>query len=172
MPDIIIVAGPNGAGKTSFAKAYLPRHKRRFTYVNADEIARHLETDGNLEHSEAKAARLMLERVDTAVARGENIMIETTLASRTYARKIVQWRQRHYTIGLIYLKLANPELSIARVARRVAAGGHAIPEHVIRRRFIKSLDYLDKFYKPIVDEWYIWNSLEGSFEPSEAWDMS
>jgi hypothetical protein len=25
-------------------------------------------------------------------------------------------------------------------------------------------------YKPLVDEWYIWDSLEGSFQPAEKWD--
>ena len=56
------------------------------------------------------------------------------------------------------------------VRRRVAAGGHDIPDATIRERFSKSLNYLNELYKPIVDEWYIWNSLEGDFQLAEAWD--
>jgi predicted ABC-type ATPase len=59
--------------------------------------------------------------------------------------------------------------SIARVAKRVAQGGHGIPEAIIRTRFRKSADYLETHYKPRVDEWYIWNSLEGEFLLTEAW---
>jgi predicted ABC-type ATPase len=54
----------------------------------------------------------------------------------------------------------------------VAAGGHDIPEGVIRRRFAKSLNYLETRYKPIVDEWYVWDSLEGSFTLAEAWTIN
>lgn len=57
-----------------------------------------------------------------------------------------------------------------RVARRVAAGGHDIPEATIRQRFGRSRDYLETIYKPIVDERYVWDSLEGGFLPVTAWD--
>ncbi len=50
----------------------------------------------------------------------------------------------------------------------MAAGGHDIPENVIRRRFAKSLNYLETRYKPIVDEWCIWDSLEGQFALAEV----
>jgi len=66
--------------------------------------------------------------------------------------------------------LPSPEKSIERVRRRVAAGGHDVPEATIRQRFTKSLEYLEQLYKPIVDEWYIWDSLKGDFQLAEAWD--
>ena len=97
-------------------------------------------------------------------------MFETTLASLSYARKIPAWEACGYTVALIYLRLPNVELSIDRVRRRVAAGGHDVPERVIRQRFVKSAKYLESLYKPIVDEWYIWDSLEGEFQLAEAWD--
>ena len=34
---------------------------------------------------------------------------------------------------------------------------------VIRQRFAKSVDYFEKHYKAIVDEWYVWDSLEDEF---------
>jgi hypothetical protein len=30
--------------------------------------------------------------------------------------------------------------------------------------------YLESHYKPVVDEWNIWESLEGQFRLAEAWD--
>jgi predicted ABC-type ATPase len=171
MPSIIIVAGPNGAGKTSFAREYLPNQRQRITYINADEIQGSLRQEfGQASNLDLKAGRIMLQQIDVATTRLENVMLETTLATRSYAAKIPGWRHRGYSVGLIYLRLSSVEHSLARVARRVAAGGHTIPEPTIRRRFGKSLEYLDSIYKPLVDEWYVWDSVEGNFLPVEAWD--
>jgi len=57
------------------------------------------------------------------------------------------------------------------VQKRVAAGGHVIPEEVIRRRFEKSMIYLETIYKPLVDEWYVRESGEGTFTLTESWDQ-
>ncbi len=171
MPEIIIVAGPNGAGKTSFANIYLPEERQRFVYVNADEIARetlyaHLsETARNL-----RAGREMLAQIDATTNAGLDFMFETTLATLVHAKKISLWRSVGYRVSLIYLRLPDVVASIRRVSRRVAGGGHNIPEATIRRRFALSLEYLNKLYKPIVDEWYVWDSLEGDFRLAEAWD--
>jgi predicted ABC-type ATPase len=72
-------------------------------------------------------------------------------------------------VSLIYLRLPSVETSIVRVARRVEAGGHGIPEETIRRRFDKSIAYFENTYKSIVDEWYIWDSREGAFVVAESW---
>jgi predicted ABC-type ATPase len=89
--------------------------------------------------------------------------LETTLATLTYAQKIPIWREKGYVVSLAYLRLSSVEESISRVRRRVAAGGHGIPEETIRRRFEKSLQYFETVYKSLVDEWYLWDSREGSF---------
>ena len=81
------------------------------------------------------------------------------LASLGYAQKIPLWREQGYVVSLVYLRLDRVEQSIARVCKRVAAGGHSIPEDAIRRRFGKSWRYFESIYRPIVDEWYIWASL-------------
>jgi predicted ABC-type ATPase len=113
----------------------------------------------------------MLRRMDVLVARRASFMFETTLASLTYAQKVVRWREIGFRVGLIYLRLPSVEVSIERVRKRVEAGGHGIPEGVIRARFAKSLRYLDELYKPLVDEWYIWDSLEGGFRLAQSWEV-
>ncbi len=146
--------------------------KSSYVFLNSDEIARDLDRDGGLSGgSEIAAARLMLERVDAETRARRDVIIETTLASRTYAQRIKALRPMGYVFGLVYLRLPTVEASIERVRRRVAAGGHAIPEVAIRRRFSKSLSYFDNIYKPLVDEWYVWESLEGDFRPVAAWDV-
>ena len=88
-----------------------------------------------------------------------------------YARKIRAWRRSGYIASLIYLRLPSIEASIERVRRRVTAGGHGIPEEVIRRRFGTSAAYFENLYKSIVDRWYVFDSVEGEFVQAESWDQ-
>jgi predicted ABC-type ATPase len=170
VPEIFIVAGPNGAGKTSFANEYLRTGREQIVFVSVDEIARRLEEPplGKV-HRDMRAGRVMLEQIEGLVSTGTSFMFETTLTSLVYAQKIPVWRQLGYRTALTYLRLSNVEMSLQRVRKRVAAGGHGIPEDVIRRRFDKSADYFQRIYKPIVDEWYVWDSLEGEFRIAESW---
>ncbi len=172
MPQVIIIAGPNGAGKTTFASEYLAAEETDFEFVNADEIARGVENSATQTASDVLAARLMLARIAELVEAGADFAIETTLANLTYAQKIPLWRSRGYQVTLIYLRLPSIEASLARVRKRVEAGGHDIPEETIRRRFGKALVYFDTIYKPIVDVWYLYESQEGGFALIDSWKRS
>lgn len=173
MPQVIIIAGPNGAGKTTFASEYLAARRKRLDFVNADEIAREVAHRGLPQRqADTRAARIMLERINALVDANTDFMFETTLATLTYARKIPLWRRSGYAASLIYLRLPSVEASIARVRRRVEAGGHGIPEETIRRRFGKSITYFESTYKSIVDEWYVWDSFEGAFTLAESWERT
>ena len=112
----------------------------------------------------------MLDRIGKLVEEGADFVIETTLASLGYARKFPEWREQGYLISLAYLRLDSVEQSIARVRKRVAAGGHDIPEETIRRRFAKSWRYFEAIYRPMVDEWYVWASHDGGFSLISSWD--
>ncbi|MFT4251462.1 MAG: zeta toxin family protein [Caulobacter sp.] len=158
MPTVLIIAGPNGAGKTTFADALLKRRHELFEFVNADEIARRMRWSTYDAASDLIAGREMLKLLDALTDERRDIALETALASLSYARRIARWRAAGYRVELVYLRLASVEESLSRVRRRVAMGGHDIPEQDIRRRFPKSLRHLDEIYKPIVDSWQIWLS--------------
>lgn len=87
------------------------------------------------------------------VARTDTFMVETTLSSAGYARQIPDWRKAGYEVWLYYLEVESADLSVARVAQRVAAGGHGIPERDIRRRVVRS-SQLWPVYQALVDVWY------------------
>jgi predicted ABC-type ATPase len=38
--EIILIGGPNGAGKTTTARVLLPEFFARYSFLNADDIAR------------------------------------------------------------------------------------------------------------------------------------
>jgi predicted ABC-type ATPase len=164
VPQVVIIAGPNGAGKTTFASNYLVGPRAHLAFINADEIAREVARRGApQERADIRAARIMLERIDELVTARADFAFETTLATLSYARKIRAWRGSGYVVSLIYLRLPSIEASVDRVRRRVMAGGHDIPEEIIRRRFRTSAAYFENLYKSIVDRWYIFASIEGGF---------
>lgn len=154
---IIIIAGPNGAGKTTFAEEFLPHEAGCPIFVNADLIAAGL-APFDQDRAAIKAGRLMLEAIFEHVRRKESFAFETTLSGRNYARLIPIWRKEGYTVKLIFLQLASPELAIARVLQRVKEGGHNVPEETIRRRFASGSLNFEEIYKPIVDEWVVYDN--------------
>jgi predicted ABC-type ATPase len=154
---ILILGGPNGAGKTTFAREFLPREADCPIFINADLIA-----DGLSPFDPGRAAirsgRLMLRLIAEHAEKGENFAFETTLAGRNYARSIPRWRAAGYWVTLLFLSLPSPERAISRVAERVRQGGHGIPEEVIRRRFIRGKENLETLYKPIVNDWVVYDN--------------
>ncbi len=163
MPTAILLAGPNGAGKTTFASAYLRTDASSFVFINADEIAARLDPVAAKQGKDVQAGRLMLDRLEEILRSRRSFVVETTLSSASYARRIPVWRAGGYEILLIYLRLPNVEASLERVRQRAASGGHSIPERDIKRRFDRSLNLLEMVYKPLVDDWTIYESRHGSY---------
>jgi predicted ABC-type ATPase len=154
---IFIIAGPNGAGKTTFAEEFLPNEAGCPLFVNADLIAAGLSPFAP-ERVAFKAGRLMLAEILELAGRKENFAFETTLSGRGYARLIPHWREEGYIVKLVFLRLASPELAIARVRQRVKTGGHNVPEQIIRRRFASGLKNFAEIYQTMVDEWALYDN--------------
>ncbi len=154
---IVIIAGPNGAGKTTFAQEFLPKEAGCLIFVNADLISAGL-SPFSPSGAALRAARVMLGEIKTHVRRGNNFAFETTLSGLTYARMIPTWRRAGYGVKLIYLRLANPEMAVARVAARVRQGGHAVPEDVIRRRFSTGWNNFIEIYKALAAVWILYDN--------------
>ena len=92
------------------------------------------------------ASRVFLRELEARIAARENFVFETTLARRTHLRLVERLRQEGWRLELLYLALPSVEMSILRVAERVAHGGHSIPLADIERRFPRSLSHLlDEF---------------------------
>lgn len=156
MKRAIIIAGPNGAGKTTFAREFLPREADCVEFVNADLIAAGL-SPFRPERVAIAAGRLMLHRIDELVSQGTDFALETTLASRTYRRKISAWQSAGYRVELHFLQLPDSDFAVRRVAQRVCLGGHSIPEETIRRRFARGWQNFNGIYKSLVDYWCLYD---------------
>lgn len=156
-PKIVIIAGPNGAGKTTFAREFLPNEAHCPDFVNADLIAAGL-SPFRPEVAAIRAGRIMLKEIAAHVARHESFAFETTLAGHGYARMIPGWRAAGWHVKLLFLSLPSPEMAIMRVAGRVAQGGHAVPEEVIRRRFATGWRNFREIYVHLVDSWMLYDN--------------
>jgi len=55
------------------------------------------------------------------------------------------------------LWLPSPDVAVARVRRRVEAGGHDLPDIVVRRRFQRSLFNLGRLYRPLATTWRVYD---------------
>ena len=150
---IIIVAGPNGAGKTTFAREYLLKEANCPNFVNVDLIAAGL-SPFDPDRAAIRAGRIMLSEIERRTRKGESFAFETTLSGHVYARLIPGWRTAGYRVRLIFLSLPSAEIAIARVAARVAQGGHNVASGVVRRRFDSGLRNFQNVHKDLVDEWW------------------
>ena len=134
MPRLFIISGCNGAGKTTASYTLLPEMLECSQYVNSDEFAKGLSPfdPGSVA---VQASRLMLMRIKYLLKRKEDFSIETTLATRSLLKMVTEAQAEGYTVTLLYFWLNSPDLAVARVKARVAAGGHNIPEETVRRRY-------------------------------------
>ncbi len=157
-PHAIIVSGPNGAGKTTLALEYQKIHP--FIYLSADAIAFEL---NKTEPAKVKiqAGRLFIQKVTSGIAKRDHLIIETTLAGKSFQRVIEQLNAAGYHTVLSFVFLQSPEACIARVAERTIKGGHYVPEEDVRRRYYRALNNFWLIYKQQVNEWHLFfNTLE------------
>jgi predicted ABC-type ATPase len=162
MPEknLYIIAGCNGAGKTTASFTILPEMLNCREFVNADEIARGL-SPFQPEKVAVEAGRIMLNRLNDLLAKGETFALETTLATKVYQQRIKAAQQQGYTTTLLYFWLSSPDLAQERVKTRVAEGGHYIAPEVIERRYWQGLHLLFDAYLPLVDEAMLFDNSNG-----------
>lgn len=138
-PVLYVLAGVNGAGKSSIGGQHL-LDVSGMAWFNPDTFAREYVKATGCGQGEANAVAWNegMRYLDEALANGDSHAFETTLGGRTVPAKIAAAAATH-DVAVWYCGLASPELHIARVKARVAAGGHDIAETKIRERYESSL---------------------------------
>ena len=124
MLEAIVIAGANGAGKTTFARELLPALHPGVDFLNVDEV----QTEAATFAHPVAAGRELLRRLDEKERRRDSFAIETTLSSTMYARRMRSWKTWGYRLSLHFIELPSEDFAVRRVAMRVAAGGHSVPE--------------------------------------------
>jgi len=160
---LFIISGCNGAGKTTASYSILPEILDCEEFVNADEIAKGL-SPFKPEHAAIQAGRLMLDRINKLIEKGQDFAFETTLTTKSYKNLVLDAKEKGYHVTLLFFWLRTSDLAVKRVETRVKEGGHNIPESVIRRRYENGLRNFYNIFESIVDEWMF---IDNSGEPYE-----
>jgi Uncharacterized protein conserved in bacteria len=162
LPSLYIISGCNGSGKTTASYTLLPDLLGCREFVNSDEFAKSF-SPFNPGAASVTASRYMLMKINHLLDRHADFAVETTLATRSLVQIMMKARSEGYEATVIYFWLSSPELAIERVRARVAAGGHNIPDAVVRRRYVMGLQYLFNTYIPVADRWVLADNSKSPF---------
>jgi predicted ABC-type ATPase len=150
-PRLLFLAGPNGAGKSTFFEAFLK--ESGLPFVNADRIAAALGISVAEAAAAADAARKQL------LAEGKSFITETVFSDPVGAK--LQFLRdaitADYRVTLHFIGVSSVQLSEARVAQRVQAGGHDVPPERLERRYRQSLANLRQALE-FVPEIYVYDN--------------
>ena len=166
---IFVLAGTNGAGKSSILGAMAVRAGA--VYFNPDDATRRIlaaNTQATLPEANAAAWRQGKRLLERAIAARLDYMFETTLGGETFAGLLSGAAAAGLEVRVSYVGLASPELHVARVAARVAKGGHGIPEAAIRRRYDKGREHLVELLPALTELKVYDNSVEADPDAGAA----
>ena len=142
-PQIFVLAGCNGAGKSSIGGQAL--QAAGIPYFNPDLAAREAIATATalgriltLGEANAWAWEEGVARLRRAIAQRGNYALETTLGGETIVGLLMEAATAGLAVNVWFVGLDSVELHVARVAQRVARGGHDIQRADIERRYVRS----------------------------------
>lgn len=147
-PEIVVFAGPNGSGKSTITSMLRPTD---MVYINADDIQRALGCDM------MEAARLAEARREEQLRKKENFCFETVLSTDRNLKLLQRAKDAGFFIRCYYVLTADPQINVARVASRVAAGGHDVPVDKIVDRYDRALELVQELI-PVCDICHIYDN--------------
>jgi predicted ABC-type ATPase len=131
-----MIAGPNGSGKSTLIAAL--RADSRFDvpalYINADDLQRERKL-----RDPGEAQQLANALRSQAIAKRQDVMYETVMSHPSKIAELQSAKKAGYHITLLLVATEHPNINVQRVALRVAAGGHDVPEDRTRSRYARTL---------------------------------
>lgn len=161
-PVILVLGGVNGAGKSSLGGTLI--RASGLAYYNPDDAARRIRDAIGCTVDEANvlAWEEGRRRLESAIRDRSSHAFESTLGGHTIPALLVEAASAGIDILVWFLGLTNPDQHIARVRARVAEGGHAIPEELIRKRWDASRRNLIALIPHLTELKLFDNSKEGN----------
>lgn len=135
-----ILVGGNGAGKSTFYGHYLK--PLGLPFVNADVIARSAYPDAPEAHS-YEAARLAEGFRHELLLNGSSFCFETVYSHPSKVDFTAQAKALGYEVIMVMIHVQSALVNQARVAIRVAGGGHAVPDKKVKERIPRMLKLVE-----------------------------
>lgn len=133
-PMLLVLAGPNGSGKSTITTFFEKVGK----YTNADDMVSSTGMDN------MKAALLADKMRYESIEKKEDFTFETVLSSDYKLDILRKAKSEGYFIKCVFVVTVNPQINIARIKTRVAAGGHDVERAKIVDRYYKSINNIKK----------------------------
>ena len=149
--QIWILAGGNGSGKSTFYNTQLK--PLGLPFINADSIAKELYPEAPESHS-YDAAKIAAHMRIELLAKGESFCFESVFSHPSKIDFVAQAKANGYEVVLVFIHLDDQNLNLARIAQRVAAGGHSVPAEKVKSRIPRTLKYI-KAAIPLCDKVYV-----------------
>ena len=144
-PVFFLIAGPNGASKSTYsAKRLKPLG---LPCIDPDAVAiellgRHAKTRDEAIQATIEATHRVRQRLlDSSSVALESVFSDT---KGHKLRLLDEARAAGFKTALVFIGVDSPEICIARVQDRVDHGGHDVPDDVIRDRFPRCFENLQK----------------------------
>ncbi len=143
-PQLIFIAGANGSGKSTF-REILRRADlagptgayQHLPYLNVDEYyTALLKNDPSATFAAAIAWRNA--QISTFIDSKQSFIAETLFDAGKLGY-IKAAHKRGFETTVYFLGLASADLAVARVKTRAAAGGHDVPEEMVRQKWADAL---------------------------------
>lgn len=154
-PTLLVIAGPNGSGKSTLRRRLEAQGIALPDHIDPDEIASSL--DGEDTQRTREAQRIADERRARFLSEGRSFSFETVLSHPSKIAFMWEAWAAGYFIILYYVGIADPLVNVARVADRVAKGGHPVPEDKIRARYERSMSLLAEAAR-VADRTYVFDN--------------
>ncbi len=150
---LAVLAGPNGAGKSTYSNLLLVLNFLPTNPINLDYLERFID-ESKLPHDmlryqtakENQLEKLFYKWANKAIKKKEPFSFENNLSFPAQLHAIKPFADNGYHISIVYLCLDNIEHSKARVAKRMAGGGHYVSEEKLIENFNLGLQNLDEIY--------------------------
>ena len=133
-PMVLVLAGPNGSGKSTITAFFEKVGK----YTNADDIVASTGMD-NME-----AAILADKMRYESIKKKQDFTFETVLSSDYKMEILRKAKKEGYFIKCVFVLTIDPQINIARIKSRVAAGGHDVEKSKVIDRYYKSINNIKK----------------------------
>lgn len=133
-PVLHLLAGPNGAGKSTFVSRIL-YPVTHLPFVNADVLADELWPNAQAEHA-YEASRAAADQREELMVERASFITETVFSHPSKVDLVARATGLGCLVHL-HVVMVPASLPVARVAARVAEGGHHVPERKVRERYAR-----------------------------------